>query len=831
MKGKVVFSTVVCVLFIFSIFTQISSATTTDSKSPSTKGSWTQTTDTEFNGGTRIADNTVIKGSAQEGSLILNKDNFWKEIKHVETSKIPSGRVFHAMCYDQHARVMVLFGGSSLKPSEANETWIYDLSANIWIQKFPKTAPTGRYGHAIVYSPDIGMDIMFGGFDITNDKPYNDTWFYDICKNMWENKTKGNTPTARGYHGMTYDINRGVVVLFSGATNPSPSFAQNDTWEFNPKTVSWKGPIAGPPSLIMRIGHSIVYDTLAKKTILFGGQDVNANPLNDTWAYDGGWTFMNPQGTPAARYAYAMTYDESIKCTVVFSGTTMSTPSPDIWTYDYGKNTWMQRTSPSTYTPPYTQYGEMIFYKDRSMTILLGGIAAGPPDNILWMLDPDWKWNNNNIYPVGGSSIAVTRSITNTIISYDGWTYSYDINNNIWTRIDKSSFLREDPAMVYWIPQDTIILYGGANGITKFDQTWYFNFTMSLWENQGVSPAPLKRSKHAMVYEENRDLILMYGGSDGSMKYPDTWVYDPNQRHWSEKIQSTPPPAREEHAMTYATDSGRVVLFGGRGDSGLLNDTWVYDSLADKWNEKTPLLSPTKREGHSMIFDSFNKKVILFGGKGESSNYLNDMWEYDIGNNKWTEYKPLLKPQPRWNAGATYCDWNNEAIVVHGIGSTLFNDTWVYPAYKYNGTFISSKWDTGMSLIFLPINPDLKYGRIWWNNTGPYGSIAIQLRTAASSVSLDTATWYGPTSVNDYYYVSGSDINPIHKDTNGRWIQYKLLINTTNAATTPELKDITITYEGDIVVPDIGTSIVPMICIIVIMFVIILKMKKRKSLR
>jgi hypothetical protein len=43
--------------------------------------------------------------------------------------------------------------------------------------------------------------------------------------------------------------------------------------------------------------------------------------------------------------------------------------------------------------------------------------------------------------------------------------------------------------------------------------------------------------------------------------------------------------ARDQHAMAYDAARGQVVLFGGVGYSGTLNDTWVWDGT--NWVEKT----------------------------------------------------------------------------------------------------------------------------------------------------------------------------------------------------------------------------------------------------
>jgi hypothetical protein len=146
---------------------------------------------------------------------------------------------------------------------------------------------------------------------------------------------------------------------------------------------------------------------------------------------------------------------------------------------------------------------------------------------------------------------------------------------------------------------------------------------------------------------------------------------------------------------------------------------------------------------------------------------------------------------------------------------------------------VSSKWDTGMSVYgesnIIQNNPGLSYHRVWWNSTGPIGSIIVQLRTAPTKDGLNSSEWYGPTGRYDYYIIPGTDINPVHKDANARWIQYRLIINTSNSAETPQLKDITITYDGDYVVPEpVLLGIILCACIAILIIILITRRNDHK---
>ena len=59
---------------------------------------------------------------------------------------------------------------------------------------------------------------------------------------------------------------------------------------------------------------------------------------------------------------------------------------------------------------------------------------------------------------------------------------------------------------------------------------------------------------------------------------------------WAETSPPNSPGAREEHAMTYDSVRGKVVMFGGYAN-GNVNDTWEYDGV--NWTLVTTASSPT----------------------------------------------------------------------------------------------------------------------------------------------------------------------------------------------------------------------------------------------
>jgi N-acetylneuraminic acid mutarotase len=91
------------------------------------------------------------------------------------------------------------------------------------------------------------------------------------------------------------------------------------------------------------------------------------------------------------------------------------------------------------------------------------------------------------------------------------------------------------------------------------------------------------------------------------------------------------PSARTGHSMVYDSTSRKVVLFGGNGLGfpHVLNDTLVYDPATNTWTELRPAGDlPLERIFASMVYDSGTGRVILFGGSNGQGARFNDTWAY-----------------------------------------------------------------------------------------------------------------------------------------------------------------------------------------------------------
>jgi uncharacterized protein (TIGR03437 family) len=301
----------------------------------------------------------------------------------------PPKRESHAMAYDSAAGSVVMFGGySGSGGTNFGDTWTWNPILGWEQNRFLATSPPARSLHAMAYDSVHGEVVLFGGADSSGDI-LNDTWVYS-GGSTWTQKSPPASPPGRVYHTMAFDSAHGQVVLFGGAATDSVITAPpalGDTWLWNGTTWTQASPQTSPSP---RYLDALAYDSAHGQVVLFGGQDVNENPLGDTWVWDGfNWTQKSPQTSPPLGTGGAMAYDSTHGQVVLFGATGAT------WIWD-GSN-WTKE-SPQT-SPPGRYLAPLTYDSTDDLVFLFGG------NNGLTIFDDTWTWTGAAL-PAAGPSIS-----------------------------------------------------------------------------------------------------------------------------------------------------------------------------------------------------------------------------------------------------------------------------------------------------------------------------------------------------------------------------------------------------------------------------------------
>lgn len=424
----------------------------------------------------------------------------------------------------------------------------------------------------------------------------------------------GGQPPARRAGEMFFDQVRGTIVLFGNAP-------ESDMWEWDGAAWTQILPANRPSER-----GTLAYDTTRSRAVLV------TDTTGQTWEWDGvDWTQRNPTTSPPPRPSPAMAFDAARDRVVLFGGGIGSFALGDHWEWD-GVD-WTQRNPAQSPTPRTNT--SMAYDSARQRIVLFGGLRASTTRDT-------WEW--------------------------DGTT---------WTRRlapGPSSSYRH--RLVYDAARARVVMFINSAPGSPAGETWEWDG--NAWLLRATATAPSNRTYPAMAFDRARQVVVLFGGTDGSsgVGTDDTWEWD--GAAWAERSTRVGPEPRRGPRLAYDSARDRVVMFGGANNSALA-DMWTWEG--GQWAELPITSAPPPRLGHSMVYDPQRDRVVLFGGIPDLfptlNGYLADTWEFD--GTAWTRMFPETSPSPRAHAAMFY-DAARGVVVLHGgeffWGEITYSDTW-----------------------------------------------------------------------------------------------------------------------------------------------------------
>ena len=228
---------------------------------------------------------------------------------------------------------------------------------------------------------------------------------------------------------------------------------------------------------------------------------------------------------------------------------------------------------------------------------------------------------------------------------------------------------------------------------------------------------PQARHGAKMVYDPEGEQMLLFGGrGNGSIQgdlFNDLWAFDLENQIWREITSSSPPSPRLSPGMVYDPDRHQIILFGGYGKRGRLNDTWLFDLGSYEWEEIHPEISPPARSDLGMAFDGLNQVAVMFGGYclDHQRDYCGDTWYFDPGMNSWREVFPVESPPVMYGHSLNY-DSQNGKFLLWGGHMSDFDQTGMSSA-GYNGSIWSYSVSDNEWLEILPGSLSRPGARYW----------------------------------------------------------------------------------------------------------------------
>jgi hypothetical protein len=293
-----------------------------------------------------------------------------------------------------------------------------------------------------------------------------------------------------------------------------------------------------------------------------------------------------PTSWPSARIQPAVVYDRSFKRVVVYGGYASEQPVQDTWQWDGTTGLWTQ----VPVAPPsmFDMFGATWDDADESVMIFGGETFPGAaPSNELWSYAR--KWN------------AVTSCVPGAP----------------WPPAQLNALLAYDAARA------RLVLVGSG--------TWEWDVNAHAWSDRSTAVSPAN-NQGAFAWDERRHVGVFFGDGPWGV----TWEWDGVAGTWSQKQSGSASPApRTLSAAAYDSDTGRVMLFGGRGDIGgagsndWANDLWEWDGTSWTLLDSGDAVAPPDVQGHGLTYDSDRHCLVLFGGNTPPpTGDVSEIWEW-----------------------------------------------------------------------------------------------------------------------------------------------------------------------------------------------------------
>nr|AML78895.1 putative LOV domain-containing protein [Catharanthus roseus] len=208
-----------------------------------------------------------------------------------------------------------------------------------------------------------------------------------------------------------------------------------------------------------------------------------------------------------------------------------------------------------------------------------------------------------------------------------------------------------------------LVLFGGEGvNMQPMDDTFVLNLDAANpeWRRVSVKSSPPGRWGHTMSCL-NGSWLVVFGGCGRQGLLNDVFVLDLDAKNptWKEVSGGTPPLPRSWHSSC-TVEGSKLVVSGGCTDAGvLLSDTYLLDLTTDNptWREIPTSWAPPSRLGHSLSVYG-KTKILMFGGLAKSGHLrLRSGEAYTID---------LEDEKPHWRqleCGAFTCAGSQNAVV------------------------------------------------------------------------------------------------------------------------------------------------------------------------
>lgn len=345
----------------------------------------------------------------------------------------------------------------------------------------------------------------------------------------------------------------------------------------------------------------------------------------------------------------------------------------------------------------------------------------------------DWDQAGNRLLMFGG----VTQ--TPSAVLADTWSY-----NGQWTLLSSvTSNPRWGHKLVRNTTNNRLMMFGGRSPTISGLASDTVEWTGTAWSTVPTTGAPSPRFLYGMTFDRARGVYVLFGGRGFTATLGDTWEYAPTTNTWTQRTLASSPTPREEMAMVYDASLQRVILFGGydRDTDTIYGDTWTFDG--SNWVDITPAdpaASPSARYRTQTVYDSARLRTVMFGGFDGTAIRQQT---FEFTGNVWSQVTttPPVVPPNATEAVHGYDPTRRRTVVFGGFGTTGFSSA----TYEFDGatTGFFSTFGSGCPTALGEPTLTSNTPRIANPWTVTYGNLPADNELVMAVYGFSNTTWSG----------------------------------------------------------------------------------------
>lgn len=592
-----------------------------------------------------------------------------REWKNLEPPTNPEGELggvllWSSMCYDQHHKRFVLFGGGNIQTPRGDAgTWSYTPATNRWERLPVDLQPPARANSRLVYDPLSKQVVLFGG-DRLNELVA-DTWTLDVLKNEWRRRTPDRWPSPRGGHAMLWLPQAKKVLLVGGYTYTSAigyvasmyAALPADAWTYDVAADRWER-LAVPAATGAPEGSSLAPTPKGPSNFFWSAAVDTRDTV--TLLADGVWQLhvdsAKVDSTVEVGQASGTTLRRRGPYDPAWFGQDVPAPDPEKLTKelaDLPANTWVKRATPKL-PRPNMDWGSAVWAADKDQILRFSGghsaysgtapivydvasdrysIPFAPEFPLEYVYSNDqvhgeWSfagnpWMTGHTYKATGYD-PHSQSL---VFAAHKFTYFFDSATGKWTRSTEQNPFRPNMYVVTLCttPEGTVLW---ADHLAKSGAgLWRLAEGTRTWRELPLEgPLPGKSAdRHGMAYDAKRKRLLFFSSVD--KQAGDVAEYDlaSGKARWLEA------GGRERMASVSARETVYVpeldaVLVGAHvpgADGKTPTNQWpVYDCAKNQWvaleaTGDDPVGKRAFNNSMGLMYDAKRKLVWAVGQNSE----------------------------------------------------------------------------------------------------------------------------------------------------------------------------------------------------------------------